>query len=174
MPKSVVVDDAFDWQGDRPLGWKLHETIVYEVHVKGFTQRHPGIPEDLRGTYRGMAHPAAIEHLTSLGITAVELMPVHQFVHEKHLLDRGLRNYWGYHSYGYFAPHAEYSASGDMGGQVREFKQMVKALHDAGLEVILDVVYNHTGEGNHLGPTLSLKGIDNASYYRLVQEEARY
>jgi isoamylase len=174
MPKSVVVDDAFDWQGDGPLGRKLHETIVYEVHVKGFTQRHPDIPEDLRGTYRGMAHPAAIEHLTSLGITAVELLPVHQFVHEKHLLDKGLRNYWGYHSYGYFAPHGEYASGGDDGAQVREFKEMVRALHAAGLEVILDVVYNHTGEGNHLGPVLCFKGIDNAAYYRTVEGDARH
>jgi glycogen operon protein len=174
MPKSVVVDGAFDWGGDRPLGRKLHETIVYEVHVKGFTKRHPGIPEQLRGTYAGLAHPAAIEYLSSLGITAVELLPIHQFVHEGHLLDKGLRNYWGYHSYGYFAPHAEYSSDGDMGGQVREFQAMVKALHAAGLEVILDVVYNHTGEGNHLGPMLCFKGIDNVAYYRTVEGDARH
>jgi isoamylase len=174
MPKGVVVDAAFDWEGDRPLRRKLHETIVYEVHVKGFTKRHPDIPEALRGTYAGMAHPAAVEYLTSLGITAVELLPIHQFVHEQHLLDKGLRNYWGYHSYGYFAPHAGYSASGDAGQQVREFKQMVKALHAAGLEVVLDVVYNHTGEGNQLGPVLSFKGIDNRAYYRTVEGDARY
>jgi isoamylase len=174
MPKSVVVNDTFDWEGDRPLRRKLHETVVYEVHLKGFTKRHPGIPEAIRGTYAGLAHPVALEHLTSLGVTAVELLPIHQFVHEQHLLDKGLRNYWGYHSYGYFAPHGEYSSSGDTGGQVREFKQMVKALHAAGLEVILDVVYNHTGEGNHLGPLLCLKGIDNRAYYRTVESEPRY
>jgi isoamylase len=174
MPKSVVVSDAFDWEGDRPLRRKLHETVVYEVHLKGFTRRHPGIPEAIRGTYAGMAHPVALEYLTGLGVTAVELLPVHQFVHEQHLLDKGLRNYWGYHSYGYFAPHADYSSSGDTGEQVREFKQMVKALHGAGLEVILDVVYNHTGEGNHLGPMLCFKGIDNRAYYRTVESEPRY
>jgi isoamylase len=174
MPKSVVVDNQFDWEGDQPLRRKLHETVIYEVHVKGFTRRHPEVPEALRGTYAGMAHPAAIEHLRTLGITAVELLPVHQFVHEQHQLDKGLRNYWGYHSYGYFAPHAEYSSSGDQGQQVREFKQMVKALHAAGLEVILDVVYNHTGEGNHLGPVLSLKGFDNRVFYRTVEADARF
>ncbi|HEX7087931.1 MAG TPA: glycogen debranching protein GlgX [Vicinamibacterales bacterium] len=174
VPKSVVVDERFDWQGDRPLRRGLHETVIYEVHVKGFTKRHPRIPERLRGTYAGLAHPAAIEHLTSLGVTAVELMPVHHFLHEKHLIDRGLRNYWGYHSYGYFAPHSEYSGSGIAGGQVREFKEMVRTLHRAGLEVILDVVYNHTGEGNHLGPLLNLKGIDNRAYYRVVEHEPRY
>jgi glycogen operon protein len=174
MPKAVVVDAAFDWGGDRPLRRKLHETIVYEVHLKGFTRRHPDIPEELRGTYAAMAHPAAVEYLTSLGITAIELLPIHQFVHEQHLLDQGLRNYWGYHSYGYFAPHAEYCASGDAGQQVREFKEMVKALHAAGLEVFLDVVYNHTGEGNQLGPVLSFKGIDNRAYYRTVEGDERY
>jgi isoamylase len=174
MPRSVVIDGRFDWEGDRPIGRKLHETIVYEAHVKGFTQRHPEIPEGLRGTYAGLAHPAAIEYLLKLGVTAIELMPVHQFVHEKHLLDKGLRNYWGYHSYGFFAPHGGYSSSGDEGGQVREFKEMVKALHAAGLEVILDVVYNHTGEGNHLGPALFLKGFDNRAYYRVVEGEERF
>ncbi len=174
VPKSVIVDGRFDWHGDRPLGRKLHETVIYEVHVKGFTKRHPDVPERLRGTYAGLAHPASVEYLTSLGVTAVELMPVHQFIHEKHQLDKGLRNYWGYHSYGYFAPHNEYSSSGDDGEQVREFKQMVKTLHAAGLEVILDVVYNHTGEGNHLGPMLCLKGIDNYAYYRTVEGQPRY
>jgi isoamylase len=174
MPKAVVVDNGFDWEGDRPLGRKLHETVIYEVHVKGFTKRHPKVPEHLRGTYAGLAHPAALEHLTSLGVTAVELLPVHQFVHEQHLLDKGLRNYWGYHSYGYFAPHAEYAVADDAGGQVAEFKAMVKALHAAGLEVILDVVYNHTGEGNHLGPMLCFKGIDNRAYYRVVEGDTRY
>jgi isoamylase len=147
---------------------------VYEVHVKGFTKQHPDIPRRTRGTYAGLAHPAALKYLQSLGVTAVELLPIHQFLHEPHLLDKGLRNYWGYHSYGYFAPHAEYSSSGDGGEQVREFKKMVKALHAAGLEIILDVVYNHTGEGNHLGPMLSLKGIDNLAYYRTVQADPRH
>ena len=174
VPKGVVVDGAFDWEGDALLRRPLHETVIYEVHVKGFTKRHPGVPEPLRGTYAGLAHPAAIEHLTSLGVTAVELLPIHQFVHETHQLDKGLRNYWGYHSIGYFAPHGEYASGGDAGAQVREFKAMVKALHAAGLEVILDVVYNHTGEGNHLGPVLSLKGIDNRAYYRTVEGDARY
>ena len=174
MPRSIVIDGRFDWGEDRLLRRPLHETIVYEVHVKGFTRRHPGIPDEIRGTYAGLAHPAALEYLTGLGVTAVELLPIHQFIHEPHLLERGLRNYWGYHSIGYFAPHAEYSSSGDSGQQVIEFKQMVKALHAAGLEVILDVVYNHTGEGNHLGPLLSLKGIDNTAYYRTVAESPRY
>jgi isoamylase len=174
MPKSVVVDDRFDWEGDQPLRRRLHETVVYEVHLKGFTKRHPGIPESVRGTYAGLAHPAAIEHLRSLGVTAVELLPIHQFIHEQYQLDRGLRNYWGYHSLGYFAPHGEYSSSGDTGGQVPEFKEMVKALHAAGLEVILDVVYNHTGEGNDLGPMLCLQGIDNQAYYRTVDGDPRH
>jgi isoamylase len=173
MPKSIVVDDRFDWEGHRPLRRKLHETVVYEVHVKGFTKRHPDIPEALRGTYAGLAHPAAVEYLRQLGVTAVELLPIHQFIHESHQLDKGLRNYWGYHSLGYFAPHGEYSSSGDTGEQVREFKTMVKALHAAGLEVILDVVYNHTGEGNHLGPMLCLKGADNRTYYRTVEGDPR-
>jgi isoamylase len=174
MPRSIVVDDHFDWQGDRPLRRGLHETVIYEVHVKGFTKRHPGIPEHLRGTYAGLAHPRSIEYLKSIGVTAVELLPIHQFVHESHQIDKGLRNYWGYHSYGYFAPHGEYSSGGDSGGQVREFKGMVKLLHAAGLEVFLDVVYNHTGEGNHLGPMLSLKGIDNRAYYRTVAGDERH
>jgi len=174
MPRSVVVDPAFDWDGDRRPGHGLQDTLIYEMHVKGFTMKHPDVPPELRGTYAGLAHPAAIAHLTALGVTAVELLPVHQFVHEKHLLDRGLRNYWGYHSYGYLAPHGEYSASGDGGQQVVEFKRMVKALHAAGLEVILDVVYNHTGEGNHLGPMLCFKGADNRAYYRVKDDEPRY
>ena len=174
VPKSVVVAGAFDWEGDTLLRRPLHETVIYEVHLKGFTKRHPDVPEALRGTYAGLAHPAAIEHLTSLGVTAVELLPIHQFVHESHQIEKGLRNYWGYHSIGYFAPHGEYSSAGDAGGQVAEFKAMVKALHAADLEVILDVVYNHTGEGNHLGPVLSLKGIDNRAYYRTVEGDARY
>jgi isoamylase len=174
LPKSIVIDPSFDWQGDRPLQTPWHETIIYETHVRGFTMRCPEIPEPLRGTYAGLAHPAAIAHLKSLGITAVELMPVHHFVaHPGHLADKDLRNYWGYDSIAYFAPYSRYSASGGGGGQVREFKEMVKALHQAGMEVILDVVYNHTGEGNHYGPTLSFRGIDNASYYRLVENEPR-
>lgn len=171
VPRCVVTDPHFDWSDDeRPLT-PLADTVIYETHVKGFTQNHPGIPPHLRGTYAGLGHPAAIEHLTNLGVTAVELMPVHHFVHDNHLLEKGLRNYWGYNTIGYFAPHGEYSSAGDGGGQVTEFKHMVKALHDAGLEVILDVVYNHTAEGNHLGPTLSFKGIDNAAYYRLVEDD---
>ncbi|NIZ91203.1 glycogen debranching protein GlgX [Kineococcus rubinsiae] len=171
VPRGVVVDPAFDWEGDEAPRTPTEETVVYEVHVKGFTQLHPDVPEEVRGTYAGLAHPAAIKHLTDLGVTAVELLPVHQFVQDSHLLEKGLRNYWGYNSIGFFAPHNEYSSAGDGGGQVAEFKAMVKALHAAGLEVILDVVYNHTAEGNHLGPTLSLKGIDNGSYYRVVEEE---
>jgi isoamylase len=174
VPKSVVVDDAFEWGDDKPLRHPLHKTVIYELHVKGFTKQHPGVPEALRGTYAGLAHPAALEHLARLGVTAVELLPIHQFVHEAHQLTKGLCNYWGYHSVGYFAPHGEYSSSGDGGGQVREFKTMVTSLHAAGLEVILDVVYNHTGEGSHLGPMLSLKGIDNRAYYRTVDGDARY
>ena len=149
----------------------LDETIIYETHVKGISKRHPAVPEELRGTYAGLGHPELVGYLSELGVTAVELLPVHQFVHDSHLLERGLRNYWGYNSIGFLAPHGEYSSSGDGGGQVDEFKSMVKALHAAGLEVILDVVFNHTAEGNHLGPTLSLKGIDNPSYYRLVDDD---
>ena len=172
MPKSVVVNPYFEWQWDRRPRTPWHETIIYEVHVKGFTARHPGIPENLRGTYAGLAHPAAIRHLKQLGVTAVELLPVHQFVHASLLVERGLRNYWGYDSISYLAPHNEYAASGQHGQQVQEFKQMVRTLHEEGIEVILDVVYNHTAEGNHLGPTLSMKGIDNAAYYRT--HEGRY
>jgi len=171
VPRGVVVDPSFDWGDDTAPRTPLSETVVYEVHVKGFTRTHPDVPEEIRGTYAGLAHPAAIAHLVDLGVTAVELLPVHQFVQDSHLLEKGLRNYWGYNSIGFFAPHNEYSAAGDGGGQVAEFQAMVKALHAAGLEVILDVVYNHTAEGNHMGPTLSLKGIDNGSYYRLVEEE---
>ncbi len=174
VPKAVVCDTSFDWGEDRPPGVPLHETVVYETHVKGLTMRHPAVPEPLRGTYAGLAHEAVLDHLVGLGVTAVELLPVHQFVHDAHLVERGLRNYWGYNSIGFFAPHNEYSSSGDLGGQVAEFKAMVKALHAAGLEVILDVVYNHTAEGNHLGPMLSFKGIDNAAYYRLVGDDRRY
>ena len=177
-PLCVIADSSFDWnEGGADVAPRtlLSETIVYETHVKGFTKLHPGVPEELRGTYAGLGHPAAIKHFTDLGITAVELMPVHQFVQDSHLLEKGLRNYWGYNSIGFFAPHGEYAASGDGGSQVAEFKQMVKNLHAAGLEVILDVVYNHTAEGNHMGPTLSFKGIDNEAYYRLVEgDRANY
>jgi isoamylase len=174
MPKAVVTSPYFDWGDDHPPRTPWHETVIYETHVKGFTARHPGVPPELRGTYAGLAHPAALEHLTHLGITAVELMPVHQFVHDAHLQDRGLRNYWGYNSICFLAPHEEYASAGSVGHQVQEFKQMVKALHGAGIEVILDVVYNHTAEGNHLGPVLSMRGIDNAAYYRLVGHDRRY
>jgi glycogen operon protein len=174
MPRSVVTNPYFDWSEDRPPRHPWHETVVYEVHVKGFTQRHPEVPEEQRGKYAGMASPAAIEHLHSLGVTAVELLPIHQFVHSQHLLDKGLRNYWGYDSIGFFAPHNEYSSRGQRGEQVQEFKSMVKALHRAGIEVLLDVVYNHTCEGNHLGPMLSFKGIDNAAYYRTMADDPRY
>jgi isoamylase len=167
VPRGVVVHDNFPWDGDRPLRTSWSDTVIYEVHVKGATMRHPDVPEHLRGTYAGLAHPAFVEHLTTLGVTAVELLPVHHFVSEPHLLRRGLANYWGYNTLGYFAPHAGYSASGSDGGQVTEFKTMVKELHSAGIEVILDVVYNHTAEGDHTGPTLSFKGIDNPGYYRL-------
>ncbi len=168
---SVVVNPYFDWGNDRAPRWQYHETVLYEAHVKGMTQQHPGIPERLRGTYAGIAHPVMIEYLHGLGVTALELMPVHQFVQDKHLLDRGLRNYWGYNTIGFFAPHNAYSASGQRGQQVQEFKSMVKALHEADIEVILDVVYNHTAEGNHLGPTLCFRGIDNGAYYRLVDSD---
>ncbi|MGW8363396.1 glycogen debranching protein GlgX [Streptomyces wedmorensis] len=174
VPKGVVVHDDDDWSDDRRPKTPWQDSVIYELHVKGFTRLHPGIPEHLRGTYAGLAHPAAIEHLTGLGVTAVELLPVHQFAHEDHLLRRGLRNYWGYNSVGYFAPHAGYSSSGTTGQQVGEFKRMVRALHAAGIEVILDVVYNHTAEAGELGPTLSLKGIDNRGYYRLQSDARRY
>jgi glycogen operon protein len=174
MAKGVVHNPYFDWTTDRRPDRPLHESIIYELHVKGFTALHPGIPEGLRGTYSGLAHPAAIEHLLDLGVTTVELLPVHQFVHDAHLIDKGLRNYWGYNSIGFFAPHDEYAANGNRGDQVTEFKAMVRTLHEADIEVILDVVYNHTAEGNHLGPTLSLRGIDNAAYYRLVGDDPAF
>src|SRR4051812_2282039 len=174
VPRSVVVDPHFDWSGDRAPRQPLHKTIIYETHVKGFTKRHPDIPEPLRGTYAGLAHPAAIAHLTRLGVTTVELLPVHQFVHDARLLEQGLRNYWGYQSIGYFAPARDYASAGDAGGQVHEFKQMVKALHAARLEVILDVVYNHTAEGNHLGPMPALKGTDTPASSRISPEDGRY
>jgi glycogen operon protein len=174
VPRSVVVADDFDWEDDRPPRTPLHESILYEVHVKGFAKLHPRIAEEKRGTFAGLASPEAIEHLKLLGITAVELMPVHHFVSEPFLADKGLSNYWGYNSIGFFAPHGGYSSSGTRGEQVREFKEMVKALHKAAIEVILDVVYNHTAEGNHLGPTLAFKGLDNDAYYRLKPDEPRY
>jgi len=172
--RSVVVNPYFDWSNDRLPRRQLNETVIYETHLKGFTMRHPEIPEALRGTYAGLAHPAAIRYLTELGVTAIELLPVHQFVQDDMLTRKGLRNYWGYNSIGFFAPHNEYAASGERGEQVAEFKAMVAALHEAGLEVILDVVYNHTAEGNHLGPMLCFKGIDNAAYYRLVPGNERF
>ncbi|MGW2515185.1 glycogen debranching protein GlgX [Streptomyces scopuliridis] len=177
VPKGVVVHDSApddEWADDRRPKTPWADSVIYELHVRGFTKLHPGIPEELRGTYAGLAHPAAIGHLRRLGVTAVELLPVHQFAHEDHLLRRGLRNYWGYNSIGYFAPHAGYAASGTRGQQVAEFKGMVRALHAAGIEVILDVVYNHTAEGGELGPTLSLRGIDNRGYYRLPSDARRY
>ena len=174
VPKSVVTNPYFDWGNDRPPRTPLHDTVIYEAHVKGLTIRQPDVPSELRGTYAGLAHPAMIDYLSRLGITAIELMPVHQFVHDAHLLERGLRNYWGYNSIGYFAPHNEYASGGQRGQQVQEFKQLVKLLHAAGIEVILDVVYNHTAEGNHLGPILAFKGLDNAAYYRLVADDLRY
>ena len=161
MPKSVVIDPAFDWQEDRLLRIPWHQTVIYETHVRGMTMRHPFVPELLRGTYAGMACPAVLDHLRQLGVTTIELMPVHQFISERHLLDRGLTNYWGYNSIGFFAPDNRYASSGGAGQQVTEFKRMVKAIHAAGMEVILDVVYNHTAEGNHLGPTLCFRGVDN-------------
>jgi isoamylase len=174
VPKSVVVDPHFAWEEDQPPRTPYHKSIIYETHVKGFTQLHPDIPEEIRGTYAALGHPATITYLKELGITAIELMPVHQFVADRHLVEKGLTNYWGYNTIGFFAPDVRYAGDVEEGYQVHEFKQMVKELHKAGIEVILDVVYNHTGEGNHMGPTLSLKGIDNASYYRLTEENKRY
>lgn len=171
---AVVVNPYFDWGDDRRPRTDYHRTVIYEAHVKGLTMLHPELPEELRGTYAGLAHPAVIEHLTELGVTALELMPVHQFVNDHRLVDAGLNNYWGYNTIGFFAPHNTYASWGDRGEQVLEFKQAVKALHEAGIEVILDVVYNHTAEGNHLGPTLSFRGLDNASYYRLGADNPRY
>jgi glycogen operon protein len=171
---SVVVNPFFDWGTDRPPGHEYHESVIYEAHVKGLTMTFPGIPDEIRGTYAALAHPTVIDHLTDLGVTAIELMPVHQFVQDSFLRERGLANYWGYNTIGFFAPHNAYSASGQRGQQVQEFKAMVRALHDANIEVILDVVYNHTAEGNHLGPTVCFRGIDNASYYRLVDDDKRF
>ena len=168
---SVVVSPYFDWGNDHPPAHEYHDTVIYEAHIKGLTMLHPDIDENIRGTYVAMGHPAIIEHLKELGVTAVELMPVHQFVQDGHLVEKGMRNYWGYNTIGFFAPHNEYSHAGQLGQQVQEFKQMVKNLHEADIEVILDVVYNHTAEGNHQGPTLCFRGIDNAAYYRLVEED---
>jgi isoamylase len=174
MPKAVVIDNAFNWDGDRKLGRPLAESIIYEVHVKGFSKLSPGVPPELRGTYAGLGSTWAIDYFQNLGVTAVELLPVHAHVDDKALVDRGLSNYWGYNTIGFFAPEARYSSSGDRGGQVSEFKTMVRNLHAAGIEVILDVVYNHTGEGNHLGPTLAFRGIDNIASYRLQTENPRF
>jgi isoamylase len=174
MSKSVVISPFFDWDHDRHPRTPYNETVIYEAHVKGMTKTHPGIPEDIRGTYAAVAHPVMVEHYKKIGVTAVELLPVHQFVHDSHLADRGMRNYWGYNTIGFFAPHNDYSSLGQRGQQVQEFKAMVKALHAEGIEVILDVVYNHTAEGNHLGPTLSFRGIDNAAYYRLVEDSKQH
>jgi isoamylase len=174
VPKSVVIDQYFDWEDDRPPNTPFHETVIYETHVKGFTMCHPGVREDLRGTYAGLADPAALEYLKQLGVTAVELLPVHHIADESFLAERGLTNYWGYSTIGFLAPFSSYAATGLRGQEVREFKGMVKALHGAGIEVILDVVYNHTAEGNHLGPMLSFKGVDNSSYYRLMPEDPHF
>ncbi len=174
LPKCVVVNPFFDWGVDRPPKRQYADSVVYETHVKGMTVTNPDVPDELRGTYAGLAHPAVVEHLTTLGVTAVELMPVHHFVNDSTLIDKGLANYWGYNSIGFFAPDHKYSSSSNPGGQVQEFKAMVRTLHEAGIEVILDVVYNHTAEGNHLGPTLCFKGIDNPAYYRLVDDDKKY
>jgi isoamylase len=174
VPRSLLIGDDFAWGEDRRPGRAMADSIFYEVHVKGFTKLHPGVPERLRGTYAGLAHPAAVAHLKRLGVTAVELLPVHTFVNDALLVERGLRNYWGYQSIGYFAPHNTYASAGDAGGQVDEFRRMVRDLHAAGLEVILDVVFNHTAEGDESGPTLCFRGVDNAAYYRLADDRSRY
>lgn len=174
IPKSVVINGGFDWGNDRPPRIPYHKSVIYETHLKGFTKMHPAIPENIRGTYAGMSHPVAVNYLKELGVTAVELMPIHHFVSDRHLHEKGLANYWGYNTIGFFAPDARYASCGVNGEQVNEFKSMVKALHEAGIEVILDVVYNHTAEGNHMGPTLSFKGIDNAAYYRLMDDKRYY
>ena len=174
VPKGVVTTTHFDWENDRPPNTPLHDSVIYELHVKGFTARSPDIPKELRGTYAGLAHGNTIDYLKRLGVTAVELMPVHEFLDDNRLVKEGLKNYWGYNTLNFFSPDARYSSAGDLGDQVGEFKSMVKALHRANIEVILDVVYNHTGEGNHMGPTLSFKGIDNATYYRLTENPRFY
>ncbi len=174
VPRSVVVDSAFDWGPDRRPRTPMHETVIYEAHVKGLTRLRRDVPTELRGTYAGLAHPSVIEYLKGLGVTAIELMPIHQFVHEHHLVKHGLRNYWGYNSIAYLAPHNAYGAASRPGSEVREFKEMVKAMHEAGIEVILDVVYNHTAEGDHRGPTLCFRGLDNRAYYRLAPDDPRH
>jgi len=174
MVLGVVIDEHFDWQGDTKPAIPYNRTVIYEAHVKGLTALHPDIAETERGTYSALAHPAIIDHLKNLGVTALEVMPVHQFVNDSTLQEKGLSNYWGYNTIGFFAPHSGYSSQGDQGGQVTEFKSMVRAMHAAGIEVILDVVYNHTAEGNHLGPTISFRGIDNAAYYRLVEDDLQH
>ncbi len=174
MPKSVVISPYFDWGNDRPPDHEYADTVIYEAHVKGLTQTHPDIPEQIRGTYGAVAHPVIIDHLKSLGVTAIELMPVHHFANDSTLVERGLSNYWGYNTIGFLAPDFKYSTGTSPGVQVQEFKAMVRALHEANIEVILDVVYNHTAEGNHLGPTLSMRGIDNSAYYRLVDDDKQY
>jgi isoamylase len=174
VPRSVVIESKFDWGDDCPPETPLADSVIYEVHVKGFSVRNPMVPENLRGTYAGLAHESSINYFRELGITAIELLPVHHFIDEGHLVDKGLSDYWGYNTLGYFAPMSRYSSTGDRGGQVREFKEMVKALHAAGIEVILDVVYNHTCEGNHMGPMLSWKGVCNATYYRMVEGDPRH
>jgi glycogen operon protein len=174
IPKCVVVDPHFDWHGENRPRIPYHQSIIYEAHVKGLTKLHPDIPEDIRGTYAGIAHPVTIKYLKDLGITAIELMPVHHFIADRHLVEKGLTNYWGYNTIGFFAPDVRYSCPGSPGDQVKEFKKMVLELHKAGIEVILDVVYNHTGEGNQMGPTLSFRGVDNSSYYRLTEDKRYY
>ncbi|MET0766515.1 MAG: alpha-amylase family glycosyl hydrolase, partial [Aeromicrobium sp.] len=172
VPFSLVTNPFFDWANDRLPRTPYNESVIYEAHVKGLTMTHPGIPEEIRGTYAAIAHPSVVEHLKGLGVTAIELLPVHQFVTDHYLVEKDLTNYWGYNTIGFFAPHDAYTSR--PGAQVEEFKGMVRALHEAGIEVILDVVYNHTAEGNHLGPTLSMKGIDNQSYYRLVEDDEQF
>ncbi|MBZ0099396.1 MAG: glycogen debranching protein GlgX, partial [Taibaiella sp.] len=174
IPKSVVIDPEFDWEDDHAPKIPYHDTIIYEAHVKGLTKLHPAVPDEIRGTYAAIGHPVMVDYLKELGITSIELMPVHHFVSDRHLAERGLSNYWGYNTIGYFAPDVRYSSTGVYGQQVNEFKTMVKNLHKAGIEVILDVVYNHTGEGNHMGPTLSFRGIDNSMYYRLADDKRFY
>jgi isoamylase len=174
IPKCVVIDPAYEWEGDKPPRTSYHNSIIYELHVKGFTKLHPDIPEEIKGSYAALGHPVTIQYLKDLGVTAIELMPVHQFVNDHHLQENGLSNYWGYNTIGFFAPDIRYASRSHRGAHVDEFKDMVKALHKAGIEVILDVVYNHTAEGNEMGPTLSFKGIDNSTYYRLVEDNKRY
>src|SRR6266481_8058578 len=173
VPKSVVIDTGFDWQGDRRPGTPLHSSVIYEVHVKGFSKLSADVPENLRGSYAALGSPAAIDYFKKLGVTALELLPVHTHIDDKVLIDRGLKNYWGYNTIGFFAPHAAYSSSGQFGEQVTEFKSMVRNLHAAGIEVIRDVVYKHTAEGDDLGPTLCFRGIDNLAYYRLRPDDPR-